>query len=215
MSKKNLLNENTVREFMKYANLGGLAENFVSETYGTDEDPMEEAAQVEEGAGSYMEDEEGMEPMADDAPDAEEPIDMDADIADIADEAPSEELPPEAVSALEQAVDDAVEAMAVALRPLGVEIQSSVEDEAPIEADPVSDEAPVDFPDETAPPAPEEDEEIDGVDMLDEEAIVNETMNRVMARLKVMKENKKAQDSRDKAIDSVADSIVARLRAKK
>ena len=85
MSKKNLLNENTVREFMKYANLGGLAENFVSETYGTDEDPMEEAAQVEEGAGSYMEDEEGMEPMADDAPDAEEPIDMDADIADIAD----------------------------------------------------------------------------------------------------------------------------------
>ena len=59
MSKKNLLNESTVRQFMKYANIGALAENFVTETYG-DEEVVEE--------GDYMEDEEGMEDMGDDMP---------------------------------------------------------------------------------------------------------------------------------------------------
>ena len=45
MSKKTLLNENTVRQFMKYANLGGLSDNFINENY-MDEDAPEE---VEEG----------------------------------------------------------------------------------------------------------------------------------------------------------------------
>ena len=36
MSKKPLLNENTVRQFMKYANLGKLSDNFINETYMED-----------------------------------------------------------------------------------------------------------------------------------------------------------------------------------
>ena len=33
MSKKTLLNESTVRKFMKFANIEGLAQNFINETY--------------------------------------------------------------------------------------------------------------------------------------------------------------------------------------
>ena len=43
MSKKTLLNEATVRQFMKYANIGGLASGFVNEMYAKEEE-LEEAA---------------------------------------------------------------------------------------------------------------------------------------------------------------------------
>ena len=38
MSKKTLLNEATVRQFMKYANIGGLAQSFINETYKMEEE---------------------------------------------------------------------------------------------------------------------------------------------------------------------------------
>ena len=41
MSKKTLLNESTVRQFMKYANLGGLTDNFINETYMKEEEVEE------------------------------------------------------------------------------------------------------------------------------------------------------------------------------
>ena len=46
MSKKTLLNEATVRKFMKFANIGGLSEAFIDEAYGeapADEEPSLEA----------------------------------------------------------------------------------------------------------------------------------------------------------------------------
>ena len=245
MSKKTLLNENTVRQFMKYANLGGLSDNFINENYmdeAAHEDVEEgmyaegEHEDVEEGIGgalggaaagmmaggpvgaaigglagskagdiagktadAVLEDEPEMAPMDDDMP---------ADDMDMADDAPSEELPPEAISALEQAVEAAADAMLDALAPFGVEGEASVEgDEAPLDVAP---EAPVDDA-----PLGDEDEEDMGVDMLDEEEIVQETMKRVMNRLKLMKEGKQAEDKKSDMINSVADAIVARLRTKK
>jgi len=217
MSKKTLLNENTVREFMKYANLGGLSDNFINENY-MEEDAVEEVAHagkkeegmyeeaVEEGMGTYAEEEHGIAPTTDDMPVDDAP---EAPIDDMPiDDAPSEELPPEAVSALEQAVEKAAEAMLDALAPFGVEGEASVEgDEAPLDVAP---EAPVDDA-----PLGDEDEEDMGVDMLDEEEIVQETMKRVMNRLKLMKEGKQAEDKKSDMINSVADAIVARLRTKK
>ena len=61
----------------------------------------------------------------------------------------------------------------------------------------------------------EEGEVLDELGMLDEEEIVNETMNRVMKRLSAMNESKKAEEKKNEIIESVADSIIARLRAKK
>ena len=37
MSKKTLLNEATVRQFMKYADIGGLAQGFVNEMYAKED----------------------------------------------------------------------------------------------------------------------------------------------------------------------------------
>ena len=211
MSKKNLLNENTVREFMKFANLGALAENFVNETYGEEEVVEEDA--VEEGMGHYTEEEEGIEAMGDDIPVDDAPVDIDA--PDVADEAPSEELPAEAVDALEHAVEAAADAMLAALAPFGVEGEASVEDAAPVDDAP-ADLGADDVPADLAADEPAEEEEIlDEIDVLDEEAVVNETVGRVMNRLKLMKETKEAEEKKDKMIDSVADAIVARLRAKK
>ena len=51
MSKKNLLSESTIRQFMKYANIGGLTDGFINETYGDyrrEDEPMMEAEEEEE-----------------------------------------------------------------------------------------------------------------------------------------------------------------------
>tara|TARA_R110000787_G_C13356674_1_gene439639 strand:+ start:292 stop:1056 length:765 start_codon:yes stop_codon:yes gene_type:complete len=254
MSKKPLLNENTVRQFMKYANLGKLSDNFINETYmedmhkegmyQEDEDPNADVA--EEGmmdmakkaggmalkaaggavggamggpvgamAGKALagkgadalglgEEEDGMAPMDDDMDDMgdmgdEAPMD---DMGDMGDEAPSTELPPEAVSALEQAVEAAADAMLDALAPFGVEGEASVE----------GDEAPMDDMDDMDDMG---DEDL-GVDVeMDDQDIVAETMKRVMQRLKLMKESKKAESKKNDMINSVADAIVTRLRRKK
>lgn len=211
MSKKTLLNEATVRKFMKFANIGGLSEAFIDEEYG--EASADEEPSLEEG-GYYAEQEPGMEPMdADtDAPDldvgaediADEPV-------DVADEPVGEELPPEAVAALEQAVEAAADAMFAALAPFGVEGEASVEEPADLADEPIDMADEPEFPDDEGP----EDEVLDEIDMLDEEAVVNETVNRVIKRLALMKESKKAKDKKSKMIDSVADAIVARLRTKK
>ena len=94
MSKKTLLNETTVRRFMKLANTQPLADNFVNEmgVYKAHED--EEEAPEDMGP---MDEPMGDEPMdamdADDEPAADEPVDAlddepeaDMDMADDADE---------------------------------------------------------------------------------------------------------------------------------
>ena len=48
MSKKNFLNESTVRQFMKYANLTSLSDNFINETYSVDEEVTEESLEEAE-----------------------------------------------------------------------------------------------------------------------------------------------------------------------
>ena len=47
MSKKTLLNESTVRKFMKFANIEGLAQNFINETYSMEEEETEEGMRLE------------------------------------------------------------------------------------------------------------------------------------------------------------------------
>ena len=77
---------------------------------------------------------------------------------------------------------------------------------------------PMDLADEPELPGdegPDDEEVLDEIDMIDEDAIVNETLNRVMKRLSLMSESQKAEAEKDKMISSVADAIVARLRAKK
>ena len=196
MSKKKLLSEATVRQFMKYANIGHLTENFIDE-------------------GDMYEEEEELDIGPEDAPvpplGDEDPV---GDEAPEGDEAPSEELPPEAVEALEGAVEKAVEAMLAELEPYGVEGEATTVPDDDV-APPV-DDAPADDPDASADdpdasaddldvPTDEEDADVlEGVDMIDEEEVVNETLRRVTSRIKSMQK-------RDRLAESVANRIMKRL----
>ena len=209
MSKKTLLNESTVRKFMKFANLGGLAENFVSENYAEevveeaaheDEEVVEEATIEEETMeeGAYMEDEEGMEAMDDDVP---------------VDDAPADDL-----GAEEEAMTDTSEASVEALvdaladtitQVTGVEVTAA--DAAP-EAELPGDEGPVD--DMADAPVGGEEEVLDEEEValeevaLDEEAIMAETLRRVSSRLNEMKK-------KSDMIERLADRIIGRITEKK
>ncbi len=83
MSKKTLLNEASVRKFMKFAKIDRYADNFINETYAPmeeeeameermhaegREDKMEEGREDKMEEGMHAEEEEGMKPMDDDMP---------------------------------------------------------------------------------------------------------------------------------------------------
>ena len=197
MSKKKLLSEATVRQFMKYANIGHLTENFIDEgDMYEEEDELDMGP--EDAPAPPMDDMGDMGGMGD-----EDPID------DIGDAEPAEEqLPPEAVTALEGAVETAVDAMFSALAPYGVEGEATVTDggegeEAPVE-DPMGDlgdEAPVE--DDEG-----EEDVLEGVDMIDEDEVVNETLRRVSRRIRGMQK-------RERLAETVTNRIMKRLQKNK
>ncbi len=87
MSKKTLLNEATVRRFMKLANMQGLSDTFVNE-YGMANKAHEDEEEAPEDMGPEDEMDMGEEPMADapmDEPMADEPMDEPAGEEDMGD----------------------------------------------------------------------------------------------------------------------------------
>jgi hypothetical protein len=201
MSKKNLLSESTIRKFMKFANIDNLADNFLQEGAYMEEGEYDA---VDEMAPPMEEEEDAdLDAMDDVADDMDDMDDMDAvdDMADMEAEA-GEELPPEAVAALERAVEDAVDSLLASLAPYGVQGDVEVEDD--VAAELPGDEGPED--DAVAV----DDEE--GLDVIDEEEIVNETLNRVTRRLRAMNESRKAEAKRDELADRIASAVAKRLR---
>ena len=194
MSNKNLLNEATVRRFMKLANMEPLTSPFVdrleemhcpSGDRDDDEAPMEEAETTE-----------AMEEMYD------APADRDDDMAidDVADDPADLDLDAEAgdddAGALEPAVRDRVEAaLADALEALADELGDQLGLDIGVEED--ADEVELEVPDAPEPdavddlPAPEEDAPADdedeamleGVEVVDDNDLINEVAKRVTARL--------------------------------
>jgi|TARA_R110000787_G_scaffold42714_1_gene104953 hypothetical protein len=202
MSKKNLLNESTVRQFMKYANIGALAENFIGESYGEEE-------VVEEG--DYMEEEEDLDPMSDELPvgdadidipvdgDVEVDADVDAPVDDVAG-APEVEMSEDEALALAQGLTDALtDLTGHDFTATGTEDAELPADDALVD-DVVTDEVP-----------PEEEEMLEGVDMIDEDEVVAETIRRVTKRIKSMKIAQK----RDRMVETVTNRIMARIKKTK
>ena len=154
MSKKTLLNETQIRRFMKLADLGA-TQKFES---------------LREGDMAYQRDDEmgGEElPPEGDLPPAPE----DEDLPPVGDEGEGQELPPEAVSAVEAAVEAAVDAMGAELEKYGVQVDASREGEEEMPG-PEGDEMGGEL--EPAPPAGPE------MDMGSEEEMVAEIVRRVM-----------------------------------
>ncbi len=205
MSKKTLLNEASVRKFMKFAKIDRYADNFINETYAPmeEEEAMEERMhaegredkleegredKMEEGVhaddkmeeGMHAEEEEGMEPMDDDMP-ADDAPEMDDD-----------------GGAMEGTVDlDAfMDAFETALE------QATGED---VEVDMGDDEMAMDDK------AAEEDEVAGEMEMVDDEEVLEETLRRVTRRLNRMVESKKSAARKARMVESVTDRIMARI----
>ena len=208
-TKKSLLNENTVRRFMKLAEIDELSDGFVA---GLVTEGAHEEEEVEEGMGMRVygrDDEEEKEkqmkemdhPMArDDEPEApaEDDLAM-ADEPEMADE-PAEE--PAAGGMDAGALSDAVaQLMSVISGMTGVDIDV---DGGEDEAEPAAmDMAPAD---EEEMALEEEDEvALEEEDDFDQESLVNEITRRVTARLN--------KESREESVaDQLAERIIQRIK---
>tara|TARA_R100001463_G_scaffold120503_1_gene176559 strand:+ start:715 stop:1356 length:642 start_codon:yes stop_codon:yes gene_type:complete len=213
MSKKKLLEESTVRKFMKFANIGHLAENYLDEAGMYEEEEEIEVAGDELPPEAGMEDEMGMEPEAELPAEEEGAMGMDekeqmlADVvAAVADtlgvEAAVEgaEAAPEGEEAMDFAPAD--EEMPAAEEEEVMEMAHELEEETMMESDEVVEEAAE---------VVEEEEVVEGVEVMDEETVVQETVKRVTARLKAMKEAKKKED----LVESITSRIIDALKSKK
>ena len=185
MSKKNLLSESTIRQFMKYANIGGLTDGFINETYGDyrrEDEPMMEAEEEEEEELELG----GEEAPMDDAPPMD---DAEAEIGDTS----------------EASIETLVDALADTITQVtGVEVSAAGEGEGMDE--PAGDEPPMD--------AMGDDEPVADVEMVDDEEIVAETMKRVTRRLRGLKKEQTRNAKRDALIENVASRIAKRLNIK-
>ncbi len=201
MSKKKLLNEETIRQFMKYADIGHLTENYL------DEDGVYEEEEEIEVGGEEL------------PPEAGEELPVDAEEAPL-DDAPAEE---EAIADTSEAsIEALVDALADTITQVtGVEVTAAGEgDELPAE-DPEADFAPADelagdelAGDELAGDELAGDEGPADEEVLDEDGIVNETMKRVMVRLQEMKKENAKAKKHEELIEAVATAVEKRLASK-
>lgn len=169
--KKNLLNETTVRRFMKLANMEAIGNDFIGEGWGSKEDEYKRDHGHKAGiVGGHFKDDEVNE---------EEELDLelggDVDLEDVVDvEEVPEELPEEPLGDMEGKVEELVSAIADAIEGVtGVVVDVEGEEEVEVE-----DELELEVPVE------DEVEELPVEDELgDTETIVQEVMKRVAARL--------------------------------
>ena len=218
MSKKTLLNESTVRKFMKFANIEGLTQNFINETYSMEEEETEEGMRLEgehaegrhdEGRGDVMEGEHEEAMHAE----GEHEEAMHAEGEHEGDDAPVDDIEVDAGGAeLDMSEDEAMalaQGLVDALTDLtGHEFTASSAGGAP-DMDMPGDEGPEDAgldmdmgaDDEGA----DEDDVLEGVDMVDEEEVVSETLRRVTKRIKSM-------SKRNRMVETVTDRIMARIK---
>ena len=199
MSKKKLLEEGTVRQFMKLANLKPLASDFITENY-MDEDLYEQEEEMED---EMLPPEAGAEMDMDMASDEEAPMDMDMEAeGESALAGVSEEVVEELIGVVANALASAT----------GVEIDVTGGEEGMegMEGEEGMDMAPEDEEGMDFAPAVDgeegEDEEValEGIDMVDEDAIMKETYRRVTRRLTGM-------NKQHKLVESVTNRIMQRL----
>lgn len=215
MSKKTLLNESTVRKFMKFANIGGLAQNFINETYSMEEEEAEEGMRLEgehaegrhdEGRGDVMEGEheEAMhaegEHEGDDAPVDDAPLD-DAPLDDVELDAGGAELDmsEDEAMALAQGLVDALTDLT------GHEFTASSAGGGDMDMDMGDDAPPADMDMDMGAEEGDDEDVLEGVDMVDEEEVVAETLRRVTGRIKGMRK-------RDRLAETVTNRILARIK---
>ena len=194
-TKKNLLNENAIRRFMKLAEIDTLSDHFVSsisERYG-----KEEGITEEEGATEEEELEEGNPYQRDE----DEPMDMPPE-AGLEEPEVGLEEPAEGGGDAVALADAVSQLMSVISGMTGVDIDVDGGDE---EGAPDLEE-----PAELEMVPGEEEEEIPGVELeeeVDQDAVVNEITRRVAARLQ-------KESRQDKVADQLSERILQRIKSR-
>lgn len=206
-AKKSLLEEGTVRQFMKLANIQPLASNFINETYGGMEEDEEESDEMI-------------------PPEMDPPTDVDAEI-EMEPEAPVDgtsqsDMAAAIESALETFLQAGAEKVAAEFEGVEVAVEASPSSDAELEepADMDVDGMDVDGMEPAgeessfAPAVGEEGEEeeegevaLENIDLVDEDAIMRETLRRVTKRLGAM-------NREHKLVESVTNKVFARLQKK-
>jgi len=189
MSKKTLLNEATVRRFMKLANMGTLSDNFVNEgAYGMHEDDEDKFMEEGEMMGAAYQDD---EPEMDD---------MDAEAPEMpGDEGPEDEPMPEEEPEMDAGADeveisqDDRDALAAAIPVLEKIAGGAGGDMDMGDMDMEDDSGMMDEPIEETAHAKNKDEkeELDEVELVDENDLVQEVTRRVAARLRAAMKSRK------------------------
>jgi len=216
MSKKNLLNEATVRRFMKLADLGPLAEEFLPET---EEDVTEEVVEEEKATDEVVEEE------------VKEEVEAEAVTEEVAEEVAEEVVEEEAVEEMYHAPakhdDDheeeapeadmvslgdlkkGLEALVAAVPGLDLEVEGE-EEEAEVEIE-VPAEDPIEDLEDEEPAMGHEDPAMAHEKLEEEESLAEQITKRVMQKLA------EAEESTNKEIDIdvLAERIVERLSEKK
>ena len=205
MSNKNLLNESTIRKFMKLANMEPLAEEFVSTHLQTEdeeveleegteeEETLEETTDetieeitdetIDEMGGDYMgkDDDEPMDdPLGDEEPMDDEPMDDLGGEEEMGGDA-EVSLDEEEVAALKAALEAAQSVMDKLAGGLGGDEEEMEMDDEPMDdmGEPEMDEPEMDDP---AGRDMMEDEDL-GIDLVDENELVAEVLKKVVNRL--------------------------------
>jgi len=196
MSRKNLLTESEVRQFLKLANIGPVGDAKIQEMYSDAPGMRQDDEEEEPGMRDYaMEeaDEEEMEmgAMADMGDEAE----MDMDDAEMDMDDAEMDMGDAPAAGKMVAVEDFMGALERALEDvLGDEVEVDMDDEA---ADEMDDDAAMDMGDEEEDMAP----------MMEEEDVVNEVARRVAARLQ-------AKGNKEKMVEDLAERILQRITSK-
>ena len=174
MSDNKLLAENTIRRFMKLANVEAMTDNFISENY-EEEINEEEEAELEENIEDLEEQEEP----------EEEPMELDAEMGELEDDAPEADMDDEPeMGAADMSL---TEEEARLLIDLGERLAAAMDEgaEEGEEPEPEPDDAPA-MDDELAGMEGEEEPPGGRYQMeedLDQEELVNEVLKRVTKRL--------------------------------
>ena len=184
MSKKNLLNESTVRRFMKLAEMGPLTDAFVEESYTATEE-LEEMAPAyldDDADGPEAEDEELA--AADAEMDTEMDTEMDAEVEDLAPPEPELDggeveltMTPEQAEALVSLLKSVESARDGAPEPVDVEAPDMGTDEE------AADEMDAELSDDALGTPGDE------IEVIEDEDLVNEVAARVAKRLLTKNKN--------------------------
>ena len=200
MSNKNLLNESTIRKFMKLANMEPLAEEFVSTHLQTEDEEveLEEATEeeetleettdetieeitdetIDEMGGDYMgkDDDEPMDDLGGEEPMDDEPMDDLGGEEEMGGDA-EVSLDEEEVAALKAALEAAQSVMDKLAGGLGGD-----EEELPMDDEPLDDMGEPELEEPAGEEEMMEDEDL-GIDLVDENELVAEVLKKVVNRL--------------------------------